>query len=388
MQTPSLNAQDLIDIARRETGLADFGEPSIVEPLQRLTTALEVEAQLNAVGRQAWHHRLLGILQARLRAEYWFAKHPEILDEKINAPLVILGLTRTGTTLLQRLISSDTRFYFGASWEVFHPVPTEDDLDGRKRIAIRLREIEELLAASPELAAIHPWDALGSEEDILLLDQTLLSTTSETMACIPSYHHWIREQDLRPAYRYLKKMLQLLQWQKKRRGVPDAQRWLLKAPIHLGYVDIIDDLFPDADFVQTHRDPVETIPSYASMVYNLWRGVSDNPDPFEAGREVVQTLHRDLYRCMTARDALSPQRFFDVNFRETVTDPIGLVERIYHRFGMPMTATARAAIEEYMRKNPREKRPPHHYTVEQFGLSAADLEARFALYRERHIQAG
>ena len=103
---------------------------------------------------------------------------------------------------------------------------------------------------------------------------------------------------------------------------------------------------------------------------------------------MVQTLHRDLYRCMAARDALSPQRFFDVNFRETVTDPIGLVERIYQRFGLPMTTAARAAIEEYMRKNPREKRPSHHYTVEQFGLDAAELQARFALYRERYIQAG
>jgi hypothetical protein len=206
------------------------------------------------------------------------------------------------------------------------------------------------------------------------------------MACIPSYHQWISTQDLRPAYVYLKKLLQLLQWQKKLRGVPAAGRWLLKTPIHLGYVDIIVDLFADAEFIQTHRDPVETIPSYTSMVYNLWRNVGDCADPIEAGRQMVETLHRDLYRCMAARERLDAGRFFDVNFRDTVTDPLGLLERIYRHFGLPMTAAARAGFQAYMADNPREKRPPHNYTLEQFGFTEAGIKRQFSTYRERHIE--
>jgi len=381
-----LDPLQLMAQARRITGLTDFGEPDIGEPLRRLTRALNSEARLHAAGRLFWHDRLRNILVDRLRAQQWFERHPEILEETIVAPLVILGLTRTGTTLLQRLLASDRRFYFAAAWEVYYPVPADDDRDGKKRAAQRAREISDMLQAAPELAAIHPWDALAAEEDILLLDQTLLSTTSETLACIPGYHDWIKTQDLRPAYLYLKKMLQLLQWQKKQRGVAPADRWLLKTPMHLGYVDLISELFPDADFIQTHRDPLETIPSYASMVYNLWCNSGDDIAPIEAGRQVVETLRRDLYRCMSARAEIDSKRFFDVDFRDTVTDPLGLVERIYRHFELPMTAEAHAAIRAYMADNPREKRPPHHYTLEQYGLTAAGIRREFAEYRKRYIE--
>jgi len=379
-----LDPQHLIALARQQTGLHDFDELPVDEPLRRLTTALNTEANLNAIGREAWHHRILNALIARLRAHDWFIRKPEILEEKIVAPLVIVGLTRTGTTLLQRLIASDTRFYSAAWWENRFPVPAQDDVKGDQRIAMAKVEVAAILKASPELAAIHPWDALGADEDILLIDQTLMSTTSGTMACIPSYHAWIQDLDLKPAYGYLKKMLQFLQWQKNQRGVT-GERWLLKTPMHLGHVDAIVELFPDAQFVQTHRDPTQTLPSYASMIYNLWLGVSDSSDAIEAGRQTSATMHHDLYRCMAERDKLPANRFFDVDFRETVSDPIGLLERIYKHFGLPMTDLARQQMQAYMASNPREKRPAHNYTLEQFGFTEAGVKERFKEYRKRHI---
>src|SRR6185369_13009350 len=156
-----LDPQHLIALARQQTGLHDFDELPVDEPLQRLTKALNEEANLNAVGRHTWHHRILNALMARLRAHDWFIRKPEILEEKIVAPLVILGLTRTGTTLLQRLIASDTRFYSAAWWENRFPVPEADDIRGEKRIAMAKAEVAAILTASPELAAIHPWDAMG-----------------------------------------------------------------------------------------------------------------------------------------------------------------------------------------------------------------------------------
>lgn len=379
-----LDPQHLIALARQQTGLHDFDDLPIDEPLQRLTTALNEEADLNAAGRQTWHHRLLNILTGRLRANDWFKSKPEILDEKIVAPLVILGLTRTGTTLLQRLIAADSRFYSAAWWENRFPVPEADDIRGEKRIAMAKAEVAAILEASPELAAIHPWDAMGADEDILLLDQTLYSTTSETMAPIKSYHDWLGQQDMRPAYAYLKKMLQLLQWQKKQRGL-NAERWLLKTPIHLGNVDIIVEQFPDAQFIQTHRDPLQTLPSYASMIYNLWHAGTDKVDADLAGYIGGSVMHRDLYRCMAAREKLPANKFFDVDFRETVRDPVGLIGRIYEHFGMPMTDKARQQIQAYMDSNPREKRPPHNYTLEQFGYSEEGVKADFREYRQRYI---
>jgi hypothetical protein len=205
------------------------------------------------------------------------------------------------------------------------------------------------------------------------------------MACIPGYYEWLRTQDLRPAYDYWYRTIQLLQWQKRRRGVT-AERWVLKTPMHLGHVDKIVDIFPDATFAQTHRDPLATIPSYASMIYELWRGVGETANPVEAGRQTSGTLEHDLNRCLAVRDTLPSGKFIDIDFRDTVNDPESVVERIYGHIRLPMTDTARRQIGEYMSSHPREGRPKHAYSMEQFGFTREDIERRFVEYRRRHIE--
>ena len=384
-QEPSLDPAELLTRARRETGLEEFDDPSPIEPLEVLTRALRDEARLSAGGRYYWSARLLGILMTRLRAAQWLRRYPEIRDEPIRAPVIILGLTRTGTTLLHRLIASDARFSAAAFWEARFPVPAADDLDGRQRIEAAKAEIDAMLAANPDLASVHPFDALGADEDILILDQTLLSNTAETLACVPSYYQWLRRQDFRPAYGFWHRTLQLLQWQKRGRGLT-GERWVLKTPMHLGHVDHILELLPDATFVQTHRDPLSTIPSYASMIHGLWRGVSDEADPLEAARESSATLEHDLRRCMQVRDSLPRGKFIDVDFRDTVSDPLGVVERIYREIGVPMTDRARAQIRAYWETHPREGRPKHTYTLEQFGFTEEEIRHRFREYRARYIE--
>lgn len=379
-----LDPARLLAQARAQTGLEDFDGPPIEEPLERLTRALRTEARLNEAGVQSWHARLLNTLITRLRARDWFHKQPEILAEALPPPVVILGLARTGTTLLHRLLATDTRFYTAAWWECRFPVPAPDDLSGEQRIAAAKLEVAAILQAMPELAAIHPWDALGADEDIILIDQTLLSTTAESLTCIPSYREWVHAQDLRPAYRYLLQLLKFLQWQKKRRGQP-AQRWVLKTPMHLGYVDVLTELLPGTTFVQTHRDPITTIPSFASFVHSLWAATSDCADPREAGRQWSATLEEHLNHCLAVRERLPAEQFVDVDYRETVTQPVRVVERIYERVGMPITDRTRAGIESYINTHPREGRPKHEYTLEEFGFERADLERRFRAYRRKHI---
>lgn len=382
---PTLDPDELIANARAVTGLTEFDAPDIDGPLRILTRALREEARLTPGGRYFWSGRLHGILVTRLRGRDWVRRHPEILEERVPPPLVILGLSRTGTTLLHRLIAADTRFYSAAWWECRFPVPAPDDMDGAKRIAVAKAEVAAMLEANPDLLSIHPFDAMGADEDILLMDQTLLSTTSETMACIPGYYEWLRTQDLRPAYDYWYRTIQLLQWQKRRRGVT-AERWVLKTPMHLGHVDKIVDIFPDATFAQTHRDPLATIPSYASMIYELWRGVGETANPVEAGRQTSGTLEHDLNRCLAVRDTLPSDKFIDIDFRDTVNDPESVVERIYGHIRLPMTDTARRQIGEYMSSHPREGRPKHAYSMEQFGFTREDIERRFVEYRRRHIE--
>jgi hypothetical protein len=383
--TSALDHRSLLAEARRDAGLQHFDAPDIEEPLERLTKALRTEANLNAAGVYMWHARLLNTLVTRLRAREWFEKHPEILDEQLPPAVVILGLARTGTTLLHRLLAADTRFYAAAWWETRFPVPAKDDISGEQRMTAAKAEVAYILEAQPELAAIHPWDALGADEDIMLIDQTLLSTTAESLACIPSYRDWIHSQDLRPAYRYLLKLMQFLQWQKKQRGEGVRERWVLKTPMHLGYVDVLNELLPDATFVQTHRDPITTIPSFSSFIAGLWAGGTDTASPREAGRQWSATLEEHLNHCLKVRATLQKEKFVDVDFRDTTTNPLAVIERIYRRIGLPMTDLARSQVDDYMRTHPREGRPKHEYTLEQFGFTQADLERRFAAYRERHI---
>ncbi len=373
----------LLAEARAATGLSEFDGPPIEEPLERLTRALRSEAQLNEAGVHTWHGRLLNTLITRLRARDWFQRHPEILAERPPPPVVILGLARTGTTLLHRLLATDPRFYAAAWWEVRFPVPAADDIGGEQRIAAAKAEVAGILAAMPDLAAIHPWDALGADEDIMLIDQTLLSTTAESLACVPSYRAWIHAQDLRPAYHYLVQLLKFLQWQKKQRG-QRGDYWVLKTPMHLGYVEVIAELMPGATFVQTHRDPLATMPSFASFVHVLWAMGSDHADPREAARQWSETLEQHLNHCLAQRTRLG-NPFIDVDFSETVSDPVQVAERIYRRIGLAVTPDTRAGIAAYMSTHPREGRPKHEYTLEEFGFTRAELERRFRAYREKHI---
>ena len=379
-----LDPDELLAQARRRSGLHEFDGPPIDDPLRRITDALRTEARLNPLGVTTWHARLLETLITRLRARDWFERHPQILKEELPPAVVILGLARTGTTLLHRLLASDTRFFSAAWWECRFPVPMGDDISGAQRIAAAKEEVAAILQAQPELAAIHPWDALGADEDIMLIDQTMLSTTAESLACIPSYREWVRKQDLRPAYQYLLQLLRFLQWQKKQRGQVGMQ-WVLKTPMHLGYVDVLADLLPNTVFVQTHRDPITTIPPFASFVHSLWAAGSDSADPREAGSQWSQTLQQHLQRCMEVRETLPADRFVDVDYRDTVRDPLGVLEQIYQRIGMTFSAEARGQVKTYLASHPREARPKHEYTLEQFGFDRAELERCFKTYRARHI---
>src|SRR4029453_13080789 len=202
-------------------------------------------------------------------------------------------------------------------------------------------------------------------------------------ANVASYGAWLDRQDQRPAYRYLRRLLQLIQWQKRRAGVR-AERWVLKTPPHLGFADLLLDEFPDALVVQTHRDPVESIPSLASMIQALWSLASEQVDTKEIGRQWNAKMAHALAHCLVVRDEW-PERFVDVWFRDAVQDPVGQVRRIYAAARLPMTSGAEAAMRRFPAPNPREGRPPHPSTLGEFGLTRAGIERDFAAYRARFI---
>ena len=384
--TTSLDEGSILAEARARAGLSDFGDESFREPLRRTLHAFETEAGLNEVGRIAQRERTIGLLVNRLRVEDWLRRHPEILDEKIHAPIVIAGLPRTGTTMLHRVISQDPGIYAGFWYELRNPAPFPEG-DFRKqdpRIPDAEVQVRAILESAPALAAIHPWDHAGADEEIMLLEYTFLSTMALSAAYVPQLAHWIAQQDQRPAYRYLERLLKFLQWQKRQAG-QEGERWVLKAPYHLNFIDVLFEVFPDATVVQTHRDPLETIPSYASMSLALWRLAADDPDPIAVGREWGGWFQSALQRCVELREARYPDRFVDVWYKDALRDPIGQVRRIYAFVGRELSPLAEERMRRWLVDNARDQRPPHEYSMDTFGFTREQIERDFAGYRERFI---
>jgi hypothetical protein len=382
----SLDVDAIVAEANEKAGRARFDDTSFLEPLRRLLDSLDREAELHAEGRATQHARIVESLVMRHVLEQHEASHAEIRAEEIGPPLVIVGLARTGTTMLHRLLSSDPGLYAARWWEVRFPAPFPGwDWSGPDpRIAAAHQQVEWILANQPVLAAIHPWDAEGPDEEIMLMEHAFLSHVPESGANLPSYRAWLDRQDLRPAYALLRRLLQFLQWQKRRRG-ETAERWVLKTPMHLGFLDLLLETFPGARVVQTHRDPLETIPSVASMYYALWGLATEKPDPVEVGRQCLERYAGALRRCLAVRERLPADPCVDVSYRDVARDPIGAVQRIYDAVARPLTPAAEAAMRAWARANPREHRPSHEYTMETFGLTREAIEREFAEYRARFV---
>jgi hypothetical protein len=382
----SLDFDTIVKQARQRTGgLSDFGDPSWEEATRRLLRSLEQEAELHETGRVTLGERVVQLLENRLRAEEHFARHPEIADEQIVRPFVIVGLARTGTTMLHRTIASDPRVFALLWWESRAPAPLLEPFEGRDPRSLRAEaEIAAMLEAVPDLMASHPFDAYSPDEEIMLLEHSLYSTNTEAFAHVPSYSQWLDEQDQAPGYAYLKRLLQLLQWSKKRHG-SQSERWVLKTPHHLGFMETLFATFPDVQVILTHRDPVETIPSFASLCHNVRRINSDRVDPLVTARDWGGRMQRALPRCLDFRTTCE-DRFIDVWYEDLLADPLVQIQRIYEFVGLAFTPESRAAMQRWQIENQRDQRPSHDYQLADFGLTEDGIRRDFARYRERFIE--
>lgn len=376
--------QLLAEASAATENLQDFGDPSFREGLKVLCAALESEAKLSDTGRFLMRQKLVAQLSNRLRIEDYFRRHPEIAQEQVAAPVVIVGLPRTGTTKLHRLLSRDPRFYWMAFWESQFPVPFPNETLAEP--SARIREgralCEMMTTAMPKLVAIHPMDADEADEEVMLTEHSFLSAFN-AYANIPSYMRWLDAQDQTVVYQFLRLCLQFLQWQKRQRGV-SAQRWVLKAPHHLLRMHLLLKVFPDARVILTHRDPTQSIPSIASFIHTLWAIYSNEADPAAAGAEWSALMQRALDHTMQVRQS-APAQFFDVQFRDTVKKPIEVVRDIYRWLELPLPADTEARMQAWLLQDEKSHQGGHDYTPEQFGLSEAQLQRDFAAYRQRHV---
>jgi len=332
------------------------------------------------VGRLAARGDVVGLLSTRLCLEADRARHPEIAAEEVRRPLFIVGLPRTGSTLLHHLLAQDPGSRVAQAWEVMFPSPPPEAARyaSDPRIAKAARQLAWFDAFTPDFKAIHPLGAQLALECIAIMSPTFLSPRFHTTYHVPTYQEWLEQQDLGPAYRFHRRFLQQLQWR------TPARQWVLKAPAHLFSFDALLETYPDALIVQTHRDPLTVLASVASLTAVLQRAFTDEVDAFEIGHEVSRRWTNGLDRAMRLRRSgrVSPDRFFDVHYHEMLRDPLTVVRRIYAHFDIPLTEAASAAMRRFLAENPKDKHGAHRYSLSAFGLDPDDLGRRFKAYRE------
>ena len=377
-QRISLDEQRLLDSARHATRLEDFGDDLFLEPLRMLLRGLEAEARLTLIGRITAQRDTVGLLVNRLRLQDDRKRHPGIEEEQIRQPLFIVGLPRTGSTLLHHLLAQDPESRVVQSWEAMlpSPPPSREQYETDARIATAARQLGWLDALAPEFKAIHPLGAQLALECIAFMSPSFRCWRFNTMYRVPTYQDWLEGQDLLPAYRFHRRFLQHLQW-----GRPGG-RWVLKAPSHMLAFEALLQTYPDARIVQTHRDPLTVLASVGSMTAVLYSAFSDDVDMLEIGREVSHRWSTGLERTLQFRGNGQADRFVDVHYHELVRDPLTVVRRIYAHLDAPLTDAAEQRMRRFLAENPKDKHGPHRYSLETFGLDAADLAHRFKAYRE------
>jgi hypothetical protein len=378
----SLEPDALLAAAREATGLDDFGDEAFVERLRVLTHALGCEARLSDVGRVMAYGQLLQLLKNRLKVEALLARHREAEAMEIRAPIVIVGLPRTGTTHLHNLMAADPGLRSLPYWESLEPVLLDDELPAAGEPDPRRARCDQALwfvnESLPYFVRMHEMTTDHVHEEIQLLAVDFSTMLFETMDVMASWRDAYKATDQTPSYHYLRRVLQAMQWQ---RG---GTRWVLKSPQHLEQLRPLLAAFPDAVVVFTHRDPASVIASYVTMAAYTARMNGAPPIDLHGIGRYWRDRIEDLFRAVVRdRSLVPPTRSIDVRFDDFMRDDLDTVRRIYGLAGQPLTGEAEAAWARFMASHPRGVHGTVEYDLAQFGLDADEIRRACAFYVER-----
>ncbi|HEU4427948.1 MAG TPA: sulfotransferase [Myxococcota bacterium] len=381
-QPVRFDVETILAAACAKTGLRDFGRDDFRARLAIQCRSIEEDAGLNALGRLGVFANLLRYAENRLRFEDLLRRHPEILETKLERPIIVAGMPRTGTTHLLNLIAADTRLRSLPYWESMEPVPAPGEgagRDGRDPRWTRCNaSYQQMAATMPLIVAMHDMPPEHIHEEIELEELDFASYLLEWLCRPQRWRDHYLALDQRPHYAYMKRVLQALTWM---RG---PRRWVLKSPQHLEQLLPLLETFPDATIVITHRDPVSVIRSAITMLGYGDRVRRTRVDLAGLADYWIDRVDKLLGACLRDRDALPAAQTIDLPFHEFMADDLGAVARIYERAGLPMTAAARAELDAFIAANPRGKHGQVVYDLRaDFGLEPADVRKRFTDYVAR-----
>jgi hypothetical protein len=376
-----LSAERLHRLASKKTGLTDFGNPSYRVGFDKLLASLNEEAQLTPLGRLIATEEVLTALTNRLQLEAHHQQHPEIGAEPIRSPIIMMGMGRSGTTILHELLALDPRNRIPATWEVDMPFPPPEtaSYESDPRIDVIQKRLDRTDSIIPDFKSIHRMGARLPQECVRITTGEFASMIFGTTYEVPSYSNWMLEEaDVAPAYEYHRRFLQLLQWK------CPAERWVLKSPGHLWSLEEMLAAYPDARLIQTHRDPLKTASSLSSLISTLRAMGSDAVDPAAIAKQWMRWNTAGVNASARARQdgLIAPDQVIDVSFYEFMDAPLEQVQRIYDFFELELSPRVRTRMQDYLNTHTADQHGTHRYDFHDFGLDLAEERERVRPYQE------
>ena len=381
MEPPSLlSVADYMAAASAETGLGDFGGSDFLEPFRLLVESTDREAQLNAVGVMAFNADMHRFLVNRLRFAENLRVSPEIAEEDVSDPIVILGLARTGTTKLQRMLSADPGVQRMDFWRLLNPAPIgpqqEDVEDPRIEIARQAAAMAQEMF--PRFNAAHPTVAEDVDEELFLTQFSFETIVLYLLNPAHSYYAWIKHRKLDSCYRYLRELTQYLQWQD---GGKQGRPWIMKSPLHIGNIDSLLTEFPRATLVHCHRDLTDVIPSFCNLFEAGWQMRTDEVDSHETGSLVLDIWGTEMDKYLAHREKLQADaRIIDVPYTRIHTDVENVISEIYQQAGRDLDDDTLGRMNQWLTDNPKNRFGKNQYTMERYGLTQSRIAERFSGY--------
>jgi Sulfotransferase family len=369
--------------ATSQTGLDDFGDGAYLEGLRVLLKALDADLKLTAVHRERVFGSIVGVLIGRLYAQKGWREHPRCLSNKIHRPLIITGIPRTGTTALHKALSMDPQFQGLELWLAQTPMvrPPREQWASNPLFCQTAAGLAAVAEVAPLVKTIHDMVADEPDECLNAMLQSFVTIQFSSTLHVPSYHEWFVAQDEGPSYRRYADVLKLVGLSARNK------RWLLKNPGHLLGIEPLLKTFPDALIVQTHRNPIEAVPSTCSLIETFRTFyLGDETYPRELGRTQCELWRTGVARIMKARDR-RPEQFHDVEFNELNSNPIGVVHGIYEWAGLELPPPIERQMKNWLDTHSEGKSGAHRYTAERFGLSPAMIREKYVEYMARYYPA-
>jgi Sulfotransferase family len=375
-----IQVADIIAGAKAATGLSHFGSDSWQEGLEILTDSVNREADLNDIGHASFIGQCTMFLMRRLEIEDWYTRHPEIDEQEIVAPLMVLGLPRTGSTALHCILGEDPDVRVMRNWECMFPCPPPESATywTDPRIAVMDEQMQRRNTLTPRMQQMLPSTSTSPAEDQVTMGYDFKSQMFQSSFRIPSYTEWFNyKADLVPTMQYVKRVLKLLQWR-----CPPI-RWRLKNPTYTLLIDALDQVFPDARYVMMHRDVADVIPSVADLYFELSRNNTDKPDKHWMGAVMRESCALGMQRMIDFRSAGNEHRFFDVHFAPFQADPFPLLEQLYGWLGEDFGDETKARMARWRSDQPRGKHGTHTYQPSDYALDRAELRDFYRFYSDR-----